>query len=45
MGTHHGDHVQDDKAHDDHVELFVGDDAKHYRAGNGNWVIMPQKNS
>ena len=31
MIAHHGDHVQDDETHDDHVKLFVGDDAKHYK--------------
>ena len=31
MVAHHRDHVQDDEAHDDHVELFVGNDAEHYR--------------
>ena len=31
MVAHHRDHVQDDEAHDDHVELFVGYDAEYYR--------------
>ena len=29
MVAHHGDHVEHDEAHDDHVKLLVGDDSKY----------------
>ena len=27
--AHHGNHVEHDEAHDDHVKLLVGDDSKY----------------
>ena len=29
MVAHHGNHVEHDEAHDDHVKLLVGDDSKY----------------